>query len=158
MRSHLRWRILLFTSLPLVALALGTIWVVDRNVSRQVHANLEEDLRRATAVFEDMLDERAEQLRIASRVIVRDPRFFSVLTLPGSHQEEAYRNTVSGVARDFNTIAHADLLEVLDDHGRSVASVGPSSVPASCGKRFTARPRMASWRRATSTSRARPRR
>jgi len=127
MKSHLRWKILLFTALPLVALALGTIWVVDRNVSKQVHRNLEEDLRRATAVFEDMLGERAEQLRIASRVIVRDPRFFAVLTLPGSHVDEIYRNTVAGVARDFNAIAHADLLEVLDDHGRLVASAGKAS-------------------------------
>ena len=129
MKSHLRWKILLFTALPLVALALGTIWVVDSNVSRQVHRNLEEDLRRATAVFEDMLGERAEQLRIASRVIVRDPRFFAVLTLPGPHADEIYRNTVAGVARDFNAIAHADLLEVLDDRGRLVASAGKESAP-----------------------------
>ena len=129
MRISLRWKILLFTAIPLVALALGTIWVVDRNVSQQVHKRLEQDLLRATAVFEDMLDERAEQLRIASRVIVRDPRFFSVLTLPGSHGDPAYRNTVAGVARDFNTIAHADLLVVLDEKGRPVASVGSQNAP-----------------------------
>jgi signal transduction histidine kinase len=128
-RISLRWKILLFTAIPLVALALGTIWVVDRNVSQQVHKRLEQDLLRATAVFEDMLDERAEQLRIASRVIVRDPRFFSVLTLPGSHADPAYRNTVAGVARDFNSIAHADLLVVLDERGRPVSSVGRESAP-----------------------------
>src|SRR6185369_5449648 len=128
-RISLRWKILLFTALPLVALALGTIWMVDRNISQRVHANLEEDLRRAAAVFEDMLDERAEQLRVPSRVIVRDPRFFSVLTLPGSHNDPAYRNTVAGVARDFNTIAHADLLVVLDEYGKPVASVGSENAP-----------------------------
>jgi signal transduction histidine kinase len=128
-RVSLRWKILLFTAIPLVALALGTIWVVDRNVSQQVHKRLEQDLLRAAAVFEDMLDERAEQLHIASGVIVRDPRFFSVLTLPGSHADPAYRNTVAGVARDFNAIAHADLLVVLDEKGRPVASVGSQSAP-----------------------------
>src|SRR5262245_5126959 len=128
-RSRLRWKIILFTALPLVALALGTIWMVDRNVSARVHRNLEEDLRRSAAVFEDMLYERAEQLRVASRVIVRDPRFFSVLTLPGSHSDPAYRNTVSGVARDFNAIAHADLLVVLDERGRPVASEGRLAAP-----------------------------
>jgi signal transduction histidine kinase len=128
-RSSLRWRILLFTVVPLVGLVLATLWVVNRNVSQQVHRNLELDLRRAAAVFEDMLHERAEQLRVASRVIVRDPRFFSVLTLPGSHADPAYRNTVAGVARDFNTIAHADLLVVLDEYGKPVASVGSENAP-----------------------------
>ncbi len=129
MRLRLRSRILLFTTIPLVALAVSTVWVVDRTVSRQVHDNIEQDLGRATAIFEDMLAERAEQLRTTSLVIVRDPRFFSSLTLPGSHRDPVFRNTVEGVARDFNGITHADLFEVLNAKGTSLASAGRDVVP-----------------------------
>jgi signal transduction histidine kinase len=135
-KSPLRWRILLFTAIPMVVLALGTLWVVERTVSRQVHDNVEQDLRRAAAVFEDMLGERAEQLRIASDVIVRDPRFFSVLTLPGSHRDAVYRNTVAGVAADFNAITHADLFDVFDAHGVLVASAGRDRAPGAGGEVF----------------------
>jgi signal transduction histidine kinase len=124
MRSPLRWRILLFTAVPIVALAMGTLWVVNRTVSRQVHDNVEQDLRRAAVLFEDMLAERAEQLCVTSDVIVRDPRFFSALALPGSHRDPVFRNTVTGVARDFNAITHADVFAVYDARGRAVASVG----------------------------------
>ncbi len=124
MKSPLRWRILLFTAVPMVVLTLATIWIVHSTVSRRVHDRVEEDLRRAAAVFEDMLGERARQRGVTSDVIVRDPRFFSVLTLPGSHADPVYRNTVAGVARDFNTITHADLFEVIDVGGRAVASAG----------------------------------
>lgn len=124
MRSPLRWKILLFTALPLVALALATLWVVNHDVSQRVHANIEQDLVRAAQVFEDILAQRAEQLEVASRVIAADPRFFSVLTLPGTVRDAAYRNTVSGVARDFNVITHADVFDVLDAEGRIVAAVG----------------------------------
>ena len=129
MKSPLRWRILLFTAVPMVVLTLATIWIVHDNVSRRVHERVEEDLRRAAAVFEDMLGERAEQLGVTSDVIVRDPRFFSVLTLPGSHADPVYRNTVSGVARDFNAITHADLFVVIDVGGSAVASVGRDRAP-----------------------------
>ena len=135
-KSPLRWRILVFTAIPIVVLALGTLWVVNGTVSRQVHDNVEQDLRRAAAVFEDMLGERAEQLRIASDVIVRDPRFFSVLTLPGSHRDPLYRNTVAGVAKDFNAITHADLFEVFDAGGMPVASVGRDRAPGAARKQL----------------------
>jgi signal transduction histidine kinase len=129
MKSPLRWRILLFTAVPMVVLTLATIWIVHDTVSRRVHMRVEEDLRRAAAVFEDMLGERAEQLGVTSEVIVRDPRFFSVLTLPGSHADPYYRNTVAGVGRDFNAITHADLFVVIDAGGKTVASVGRDRAP-----------------------------
>src|SRR5687767_6581922 len=129
MKSPPRWRILLVIAGPMAVLPLATIWVVHGTVSRRVHDSVEQDLGRAAAVFEDMLGERSEQLRVTSDVIVRDPRFFSVLTLPGSHKDPVYRNTVAGVALDFNTITHADLFEVIDLSGGPVASVGRDKAP-----------------------------
>ncbi len=124
MKSPLRWKILLFTALPIVGLALAALFVVNRDVSQRVHENIEQDLVRAAEVFEDILAQRSEQLAVASGVLVADPRFFSVLTLPGSRTDAAYRNTVAGVARDFNAITRADLFDVLDARGGLVASEG----------------------------------
>lgn len=136
MRLRLRARILLFTTVPLALLAISTVAVVDRTVSRQVHDNVQQDLLRATALFEDMLGERAEQMRTTSLVIVRDPRFFSALSLPGSHADPVFRNTVEGVARDFNAITHADLFEVLDAKGKHLASAGRDAAPAAARARL----------------------
>lgn len=138
MKSPLRRRILAFTAVPMVVLTLGALWVVHRTVSERVHQAVEQDLRRASLVFEDMLGQRAEQLRIASAVVARDPRFFAVLTLPGSHRDPVYRNTVVGVAKDFNAITDADVLEVYDARGMSIASVGREHLRAGAAKELVA--------------------
>ena len=123
MRVGLRPRILFLTVLPPVILAVATVWIVHHSVSGQVHANIQESLRRSSRVFESTLAARSEALVTAAQVIVHDPRFFSMLTLPGPHADPQYRATVRGVARDFNTIPRADLFEVLNADGRLLASV-----------------------------------
>ena len=123
-RLGLRWKILLFTSVPLLALIFPGLALIHNSVSKQVEKNMQDDLLRSSAVFENMLSARFEQLAVAGQVIVEDPRFFSVLTLPGSTKEPDYKATVSGVAGAFNAITHADLFEVLDSEERMLASVG----------------------------------
>jgi signal transduction histidine kinase len=123
-RLPLRWKILLFTVVPLAALGIATLWVLHGTLSRQVHGNVREELTRAAAVFENMLAARAEELAVAGQVIVQDPKFFAVLTLPAAESDPQFRATVGGVARDFNAITHADVFEVLNQGGRRVASVG----------------------------------
>jgi signal transduction histidine kinase len=134
MRFGLRWKILIFTVLPLLALAVPPLWIMNRSVSRQVNQNLHDDLWRAGAVFEQMIDARVEELVVAGQVIVRDPKFFSVLTLAGEAQDSDFRNTVDGTARDFNATTRQDIFEVADAHGNLIASVGPDrcqgAVPA----------------------------
>ena len=83
MHLTLRTRILLFTVLPIVALTVAGLVIVNRTIESRTHQNIHEDLRRASAVLEDLLDARFDQLTVAGQVIVQDPRFFSVLTLPG---------------------------------------------------------------------------
>jgi signal transduction histidine kinase len=124
-RFPLRLRIVLFTVLPLVTLAIAALWTVNRSITAQVHRSLRDDLRRASAMFENMLGSRARALQIQGEVIARDPKFFSVLTLPGGYRDPQLRATVVGVARDFATLTGTDLFEVLDAEGRVVASVGP---------------------------------
>jgi len=124
MRIWLRWKILLFTVPPLLAVALAALWTVQRTVSTEVRRNIDADLKRASTLFETKLAERAQYLSMASRVIAEDPRFFSALTLPGSYRDPQTRATVGGVARSFAGITHTDLFEVYDARGRLIASVG----------------------------------
>lgn len=125
MRIWLRWKIVLFTVPPLVAVALAALWTVQRTVSAEVRRNIDADLKRASTLFETKLSERAEYLSMAARVIVEDPRFFSALTLPGTSRDPQFRATVAGVARSFAGITRTDLFEVYDARGRLIASVGP---------------------------------
>lgn len=123
-RIGLRWKILLLTALPLLALAGATLWLVDRGVSSRSEGALAEDLIRAAGVFENMLAETATELDVTGAVIVRDPRFFSVLALPHARNDHEFRATVVGVAQDFQHLAQPDVFEVADGRGEMVATVG----------------------------------
>ena len=129
-RIGLRWKILLLTALPLLALAGATLWLVDRGVSSRSEIALAEDLKRAAGVFENMLAETANELDVTGAVIVRDPRFFSVLALPHAHNDKEFRATVVGVAEDFQHLAQPDVFEVADSRGELVATVGRLAVSA----------------------------
>jgi signal transduction histidine kinase len=137
-RLGLRWKILTLTALPLLALAGATLWLVDRGVSQRSERALAEDLRRAAGVFENMLAATAAELDVAGAVIVRDPRFFSVLALPHGPQDPDYRATVAGVAQDFHHLAQPEVFEVVDHRGELISSVGRIRVQAAARERFTA--------------------
>jgi signal transduction histidine kinase len=124
MKLRLRSKIMTFTVLPLVTLAIATLWIVNWSITRHVQQGIQDDLRRASAVLENVLAARAQSLAIGGQMTVKDPKFFSVLTIPGSHQDPQLRATVSGVARDFNAITQADLFEVTDARGEMLAAVG----------------------------------
>jgi len=124
LRVGLRWKILLLTALPLLALAAATLWFVDRGVSARSEEDLAGDLRRASDLFENMLSASATELSVTGAVIVRDPRFFSVLALPHARHDREFLATVAGVAQDFQQLAHPDVFEIVDRRGDVVASVG----------------------------------
>jgi signal transduction histidine kinase len=133
LKFPLRWKILVLTVVPLVILVVATLWTVNRNITRQVYANTGEDLQRASALFENMLASRARSIAISGEVIVRDPRFFSVLTLPGTVKDSMFGATVHGVASDFNSITGSDLFVVYGRRGELIASAtrppGPVKLP-----------------------------
>jgi signal transduction histidine kinase len=130
LRVGLRWKILLLTALPLLALAGATLWFVDRGVSARSEEDLAGDLRRAADVFENMLSASAAELSVTGAVIVRDPRFFSVLALPHGRKDREFLATVAGVAQDFQQLAHPDVFEIVDRRGDVVASVGRMTMVA----------------------------
>ena len=134
MKLGLRWKILLFTVPPLLSLTLASLWRVDHDVSEQVHRQVREDLQRTVTGFESLLRARTASLSVEGGVIVRDPKFFSILSMPVSWRDEQYRATVAGVAADFERIARADVFAVLDAKGHLLASVGKHELaPASLG-------------------------
>lgn len=130
MNIRLRWKILLFTVFPPVILTAAALWFVNRNFSEQVHGSVRETLERSSMLFEHMLAARFEKLVISCQVVVRDPRFFSIVALPGSERDPHYRETVKRVATDFQAVARSDVFEVLDRRGRLLASVGTSTTSA----------------------------
>ena len=124
MRISLRTRILLLTVLPIVTLVFATLATVNRSITHQVQQGIQDDLRRASAVAENVLEARAHALAVAGEVIARDPKFFSVLTIPNVENDKQLRSTVAGVARDFNLLVQTDLFEVMDARGHLLASAG----------------------------------
>jgi signal transduction histidine kinase len=127
MRFTLRTRILIITVVPIVVLVFATLAMLNRNITRQVERGIQDDLRRASAVVVKVLEARAQALTITGEVIARDPKFFSVLTIPGVDNDQQLRSTVAGVARDFNLLVQTDLFEVMDERGQLLASVGRES-------------------------------
>jgi signal transduction histidine kinase len=126
-RLSLRWKILLFTVPPLVVLAVAALMMVERNLTAQADRQLRDDLQRSSALFENMLHARTSALVTAGSVIVRDPKFFSVLDLGLSPKDPQFRATVAGVAADFEHITLSEVFEVLDARGHLLASVGSAS-------------------------------
>src|SRR5437867_8973852 len=108
MRLALRWKIMTFTVLPLVTLAFGTTWIVDRSVSEQMQRGIHDDLRRGSAVVENLLDARARALVAAGQMIAQDPRFLLLLSVPRADRDPRLRAILGGVAQVFNGIAQAD--------------------------------------------------
>ena len=88
---------------------------------------------------------REQSLAVTGQITVQDPKFFSVLTIPGSYLDPQLRATVNGVARDFNGIAQADLFEVTDAEGHLMAAVGRDALHQSAARRQLHRRRL--WQR-----------
>jgi signal transduction histidine kinase len=118
----------LFTVLPVAALVIGALWMVNRTISSQVQHGIRDNLLRSSAVLENKLSSESRQLSIHGRVIARDPHFLSVFMLPDLHGSPATQARVASVARSFNAITNSEVFEVLDVQGRIVASVGPRAL------------------------------
>jgi len=127
-RIGLRWRILSLVLLTPLVLALAVMFTVHRNVKQHVNSSsIHESLEHSVAVFESMLTTRSRALAGGGRVVVQDPRFFSLLMLASSQRDSRFTATVKGMASDFNRITQTEVFEVLDRQGRLLASVGPAT-------------------------------
>ena len=127
MKLSLRWKILLLAVLTPLTLGLATFVTVHRNVNEHVNSSsIHESLAHSASVFESMLETRSRALAGGGQVIAQDPRFFSLLMLGVAQRDYRFVATVKGMATDFNRITQTDLFEVVDRHGKLLASVGPA--------------------------------
>jgi signal transduction histidine kinase len=127
MRTGLRGKILLITTITPLTLGLVAFITVHRNVQQHVNStSIHENLQHSAQVFENMLAVRLRALGGGARVIAQDPRFFSLVMLGPSQRDARFVATVRGMAREFNRITETDLFEVFDRHHRVLASVGQS--------------------------------
>ena len=55
MRLPLRAKLMLITVIPLAVLTVTTLWTVNHTIVARVQKNIHDDLRRSSAVFENML-------------------------------------------------------------------------------------------------------
>jgi signal transduction histidine kinase len=125
MRLGLRGKILLITMVTPLLLGLAAYTTVNRSVRDHVDSSsIHESLDHSVRVFENMLAARGRALAGGAEVIARDPRFFSLLTLGMDQRDSRFVATVRGMAGDLNGITQAELFEVLDRRGRTLASVG----------------------------------
>jgi hypothetical protein len=130
LRVGLRWKILLLTALPLLALAAATLWFVDRGVSARSQEDLTGDLRRGRGpVREHAVGERRE-LSGDRRGDRARPAFLLGAGAAARRHDREFLATVAGVAQDFQQLAHPDVFEIVDSRGDVMASVGRMTMVA----------------------------
>ena len=128
MRISLRQKILFLALFTPVILGLATLFTVSRNVNTHVHSSsIHESLEHTEAVLENMMRARSRGLVGDGRVIARDPRFFSLLTLKAGQRDQNFAATVRGMAKDFNRIVQKSIFEIYDRRGQLSVSVGEAS-------------------------------
>ena len=108
----------------MVALTSAGSWVVNRTVASRVHQDIEQDLRRASAVLRG----HAGRARRAAAHRRRGDRARPAVLLrahaAGPRRDARYRNTVAGVARTSTRSPTPTCSRCFDAAGKPVASVG----------------------------------
>jgi len=119
-RVSLLLKIAGLTSLPVLAIMIAALLVVNRRLADEVNQNVSADLQRAALAFENQMEREGENLERVGVVVARDPKFFALLTLPrGDRKDADFHATLLGVARDFQRDAEAPLFDVTDEIGRA---------------------------------------
>ena len=126
LRLSLRGKMLAFT-VGIVALLVGlSLAVVHQRVARQLQAGVAEQLAKTRSVFERFMDARASWVRTQGAVVADDPRFISIVDIPGADLA-AQERTVMREARRFQGLIGSDHFVVTDRTGRTLARVDVTS-------------------------------
>lgn len=124
-RVSLLLKIAGLTSLPVLAIMIAALLVVNGRLAGEVNQNVTADLQRAALAFENQMEREGENLERVGVVVARDPKFFALLTLPrGDRKDADFHATLLGVARDFQHDAEAPLFDVTDEQGIVLARAG----------------------------------
>lgn len=117
-RLSLAAKIAATTTLPILAVLLAALLTVNFRVAAQQDRTVTADLSRAALTFEKQMLHQEEELKRIGTVVSRDPKFFAMLTLPHSERSsEDFRQTLSGVAADFQRDVDVPIFDVTDERG-----------------------------------------
>src|SRR5690554_3522894 len=132
-------RIFALTLVPTLLIVLTTAALVEVQVSNQMEREVEGQLTVARGVARTLLDARSEDMVTQSRIVARDPKFFTMLAQPGIEEDQAFRRTLQGIADQFAATLGGDLFEVIDADGALQAV--PNRIDPSLRTRYVRLPR-----------------
>lgn len=125
MRYSLRWKILFFTLIPPLTLAIATLWIVNRWVTHQAYTGVHESLGGSASAFERLLEAEAGALAATARSVGGDERLGHLVARAG--KSKAWTSAVEGSARERVADTRADVFEVYDLRGARIASAGSAA-------------------------------
>ena len=121
--GSLRTRIVVLTTIPLIAILVTMLVSTTRTADKAVRARVHESLTESGSVFVQMLTSRRNELVNVAQVAVRDPRFFAPFSIPESERGAEFRPTLEGLCNDFLRITDADFIQLFDPDGNLIAQV-----------------------------------
>ncbi len=121
--GSLRTRIVVLTTVPLIAILVTILLSAMRTANDTVRRRVNESLTEAGSVFVQMVTSRRNELVSMSQVTVRDPRFFAPFSIPREERGAEFVPTLEGIANDFLRITDADFMEMFGADGRFITRV-----------------------------------
>jgi HAMP domain-containing protein len=127
-------RVAVFTSLSVLTAVLVAALVLEVAGRSEARRDADEQLRRAHTVATSRLARDGESLRELAATVARDPKFFALLALRRSERTTTYRQSLEGVIHEFQADARAEIFDVTDEWGATIAaSTRPAAPEASRG-------------------------
>jgi signal transduction histidine kinase len=131
--GSLRLRIILLTTIPLIALLAVVLVTTAYTANKTVRRNVQQSLADAGSVFVQLVATRKGELLSMARVTVRDPRFFAPFSIPPAERGEEFGPTLDELAADFLRITGADILEIFGADGHLIVAVRRDGVAPAAG-------------------------
>ena len=122
-------RVALFTSLSVLAAVLVASLVLEVTGRSEARRDADEQLRRAHTVAMSRLAHDGESLRQLAATVARDPKFFALLALRRSERTTTYRQSLEGVIHEFQADARAEIFDVTDEWGATIAASTRPAAP-----------------------------
>ncbi|HET9950551.1 MAG TPA: HAMP domain-containing protein [Candidatus Eisenbacteria bacterium] len=122
-------RVALFTSLSVLTAVLVAALAVEASGRTEARRAASEQLRRAHTVAASRLARDGESLRQLAATVARDPKFFALLALRRSERSTSFRQSLEGVIREFQTDARAEIFDVTDEWGATIAASTRPAAP-----------------------------
>jgi signal transduction histidine kinase len=121
--GSLRTRVVVLTTVPLVAILVTILASAIQTANTAVRKRVHESLTESGSVFVQLLTSRRNELVNMAQVTVRDPRFFAPFSIPPDERGAEFRPTLEGLGHDFLRITDADFIQIFDARGLLITAV-----------------------------------